>query len=56
MKLSGFTKNLIALIIITIVIGALTEYFEIAAFLFPLMVLAVAIWFMISPFKLNDDV
>jgi len=56
MKLSGYRKNLIALVIITIVIGALTEYFEIAALLFPIMVVAVAIWFVISPFKLNDDV
>lgn len=56
MKLSGYNKNLIVLIIITILIAVLTEYLNIPEFLFPLSVLAVAIWFIVSPFRINDDV
>lgn len=55
MKLTGYRKNMIVLIIITMVVGTLTEYFDLAAFLFPILLVAIALWLMVSPFKLYND-
>jgi hypothetical protein len=55
MKLTGYRKNIIVLIIITVLVGTLTEYFELAAFLFPVLLVAITIWLMITPFKMYND-
>ncbi len=55
MKLNGYRKNIIVLIIITMVVGTLTEYFDVAAFLFPILLVAIALWLMVTPFKLYND-
>jgi hypothetical protein len=54
-KLSGWTKNKIVLILITLVIGLTTEYFEISAFLFPILLISICIWVIISPFKFENN-
>jgi hypothetical protein len=53
-KLSGWTKNKIVLVLITIVVGFTTEIFEISAFLFPVLVLAIALWLFVTPFKFEN--
>lgn len=48
-------KNLTIVIAIAVAIAVLTEVFHIAEYLFPIMVVAVAVWFIITPFKLVDN-
>lgn len=55
MKISGYRKNIIVLVIITVVVGTLTEYFDVAAFLFPILVIAIALWLLVTPFKMYND-
>lgn len=48
-------RNLVMLIIITVVISFISEYFHIGEFLFPILVLVIAIGLMITPFKFYDN-
>jgi hypothetical protein len=53
-KLSGWTKNKIVLVLITIVVGFTTELCEISAFLFPILILTIALWLLVTPFKFEN--
>lgn len=48
-------KNMVAVIIIAIIVAIATHYFLVDVMLFPLMVCSIAVWFMITPFKLYED-
>lgn len=48
-------KNMVALTIITVVVCFLTYYHDIEAYTLPIMVGAVAIWLIVSPFKIYDN-
>lgn len=55
MKLNGFKKNLIIMICIVVLVYVVFEVLRIVmSFLFPILVVIVALWLLISPFRIND--
>ena len=48
-------KNTLAMILIGIIVSIIVHYFDIDAWTFPILIGAVALWLMITPFKMYDD-
>lgn len=50
-------KNMLALLVITVVVACVTEYYSLGTPIFWVSILiSVTIWMIVSPFKFYDDV
>lgn len=52
--MSGSTKNVISLLIIVIILAGITNVYDIVGWFYPLLVLCIIVWVLVSPFKFND--
>jgi len=55
MKLSGYSKNMIALVLIVIVLTFIGEYFQLNMLIWLINLLGIVIWILITPFNFEHN-